>query len=190
MVQRRPGLVAPQLNPSPAQALRAQLQPLPSAISPAGELVPSQQTPSSETQPIQAKPDHDALLQDTVSQWIDQGIQPDQALAFIGLGLMRRMVRPDQDPTWTWTELEPHQTDLAALRQRLELTQLAIDTGAPLTTAEVTQLMGARPGAPMVERGGLRARRLSRNVWKLTRSSEESQSGGSIGLSDGFRRRL
>ena len=35
--------------------------------------------------------------------------------------------------------------------------------------------MGARPGGEAVERGGLRARRLSRNVWKL------SQSEGAVG---------
>ena len=63
--------------------------------------------------------------------------------------------------------------DSGALRQRLELTDLALRTGAPLSTAEVTYLMGARPGGELVERGGLRARRLSRNVWKL------SQAGGS-----------
>jgi hypothetical protein len=79
--------------------------------------------------------------------------------------------------------------DLVALRQRLELTQLAIDTGAPLSTAEVTQLMGARPGGSQVQRGGLTARRLSRNVWKLSRSDEEQDRAG-YGFSEGFRRRL
>ena len=64
---------------------------------------------------------------------------------------------------------------------------LALDTGAPLSTAEVTLLLGARPGAPVVQRGGLRARRLSRNVWKLSRAAEEGERGG---FSEGFRRRL
>ena len=74
--------------------------------------------------------------------------------------------------------------DLAALRQRLDLIQLALQTGAPLSTAEVSALLGARPGGDVVERGGLRARRLSRNVWKLSRVEESS------GFNDGFRRRL
>nr|WP_254217256.1 hypothetical protein [Synechococcus sp. CCY 9618] len=80
--------------------------------------------------------------------------------------------------------------DLAGLRQRLEITDLAIRTSAPLSTAEVTQLMGARPGAPVVERGGLTARRLARNVWKLSRSSDEDRSDRGLGFSEGFRRRL
>jgi S1-C subfamily serine protease len=37
------------------------------------------------------------------------------------------------------------------------------------------------------QRGGLRARRLSRNVWKLSRAAEEGERGG---FSEGFRRRL
>jgi hypothetical protein len=80
---------------------------------------------------------------------------------------------------------EPGETaDLSALRQRLELTDLAIRTGAPLTTAEVSALLGARPGAAEVERGGLVARRVSRNVWKLSRLADRPQTD------DAFRRRF
>lgn len=115
-----------------------------------------------------------------------QGMKPEQALALIGLGLMQKMAASGQQIPWMGREPDDGgQADLGALRQRLELTQLAIQTGAPLTTAEATQLLGARPGAAVVERGGLRARRLARNVWKLSRVSEE---GGGFG--DGFRRRL
>ena len=71
------------------------------------------------------------------------------------------------------------------MRQRLELVNLALQTGAPLSTAEVTALLGARPGAAVVERGGLRARRLSRNVWKLSKVDSPASS-----FNDGFRRRL
>ena len=91
---------------------------------------------------------------------------------------------------WIWTEEDDGgSADLTALRQRLELVQLALQTGAPLSTAEVTALLGARPGAPTIQRGGLTARRLSRNVWKLSRTAEESERGGSS-FSEGFRRRL
>lgn len=137
-------------------------------------------------------PLHAELERERVSRWIaeglDQGVNPEQALAVIGLGLMRRMAA-DPAGTWMWSE-EPDQgpADLNQLRQRLELTKLAIETGAPLSTAEVTQLMGARPGAPVVERGGLRARRLSRNVWKLSRGSEEGAGMG--GFQESLRRRL
>ena len=76
------------------------------------------------------------------------------------------------------------------LRQRLELTSLAIETGAPLTTAEVTVLLGARPGTESVERGGLKARRVSRNVWRLTRVEESEDRAGGGFADDRFRRRL
>ena len=45
--------------------------------------------------------------------------------------------------------------------------------------------------AEVVERGGLRARRMSRNVWKLSRAGESREGSGSVvAFSDGFRRRL
>ena len=143
---------------------------------------------TSETQPLRS-----ALDQDTFSEWIaraiDQGVRPEQALAFIGLGLMQRMGSVGFDGAGAWQDEgeADHPVDLSALRQRLEITELAIRTGAPLSTAEVAQLMGARPGAPLVERGGLTARRLARNVWKLSRSSDEERGHG---FSEGFRRRL
>jgi hypothetical protein len=96
------------------------------------------------------------------------------------------------DLSWVWNEAEASgQADLAALRQRLELVQLAIDTGAPLSTAEVSQLLGARPGAADVLRGGLRARRLGRNVWKLSRASNDDTGRGTDPLSsNSFARRF
>lgn len=146
---------------------------------------------ASETQPLRH-----ALDQDTVSEWItralDEGVRPEQALALIGLGLMRRMGGGIGDSFADWKDAPEadHPVDLAALRQRLEITDLAIRTGAPLSTAEVSQLMGARPGSALVERGGLTARRLGRNVWKLSRSADGEREERSIGFSEGFRRRL
>ena len=102
-----------------------------------------------------------------------QALKPEQALALVGMGLMQKMAANGELP-WIWNEAEDGgRCDVGALRQRLELTDLAVRTGAPLSTAEVTYLLGARPGGESVERGGLQARRLSRNVWKL------SQAGGS-----------
>ena len=130
----------------------------------------------------------------TIPEWMAQataeGVKPEQA--FIGLGLMQKIATTGQGMPWMWSESEDGgQADLTALRQRLELTQLAIHTGAPLSTAEVTHLMGARPGSALVERGGLTARRLSRNVWTLSRSNNEGDRGFSSGFGgDGFRRRL
>jgi len=103
-------------------------------------------------------------------------LKPEQALALVGMGLMQKMAANGELP-WIWNEAEDGgRCDVAALRQRLELTDLALRTGAPLTTAEVSYLLGAKPGAETVERGGLRARRISRNVWKLSQVSSASAS--------------
>ena len=113
-------------------------------------------------------------------------MKPEQALAFMGLGLMQKMAGSGQDLPWIWSEAEDGgQADLASLRQRLELTQLALQTGSPLTTAEVSQLLGVRPTSEAVERGGLKARRLSRNVWKLSRLDDKDSRSD-----DAFRRRF
>ena len=101
-------------------------------------------------------------------------LKAEQALGLIGLGLMQKMQR-EGNSEWVWNDSEDGgQADLNSLRQRLELTNLAIQTGAPLTTAEVSHLLGARPGSGKAERGGLIANRISRNVWKLTRSENDS----------------
>ena len=109
-----------------------------------------------------ASSDNGIPLQDSTE------LNAEQALALVGMGLMQKLAASGELP-WVWSESEDGGScDVAALRQRLELTQLALQTGAPLSTAEVTYLMGARPGRADVERGGLRARRVSRNVWKLS----------------------
>lgn len=118
-----------------------------------------------------------------------KGVSPEQALALIGLGLVKGLAdQGDGAGDWSWVEGEAGAgADLAALRQRLELTQLALNTGAPLSTAEVAALLGARPGGAVVERAGLRARRLGRNLWRLSRAEGTEERSG---FSDGFRRRL
>jgi len=130
-----------------------------------------------------------------LAQAIDQGVQPDQALAFMGLGLMRSLQVANPALAPFWPELQEGadaSVDLTALRQRLDLTDLAIRTGAPLSTAEVAQLLGARPGSGVVHRAGLVARRLGRNVWRLSRSgdSDSDSAQANRGAPDGFRRRL
>jgi len=115
-------------------------------------------------------------------------VRPEQALALVGMGLLQKMAANGELP-WSWNETEDGGAcDPMALRNRLELTDLAIRTGAPLSTAEVTYLMGARPGAAIVERGGLKARRLSRNVWKVSQASANSETNGFSSFNDGRRR--
>ncbi|WP_296416922.1 MULTISPECIES: hypothetical protein [unclassified Vulcanococcus] len=119
-------------------------------------------------------------------------LNADQALALVSMSLMQKLAAQGQLP-WVWNESEDGGAcDVASLRQRLELTQLALQTGAPLSTAEVTYLMGARPGSAEVERGGLRARRISRNVWKLGQTAGGEERRGEVtsfaSFNDGRRR--
>ncbi len=103
---------------------------------------------------------------------LNSEIKPEQALGLVSLGLMQKL--SDKGITdLNWLK-EDEKCDSYELRQRLELTSLAIETGAPLSTSEVSKLLGVRPGASKVERGGLVAKKLSRNVWRLNKSSQES----------------
>ena len=102
----------------------------------------------------------------------NNNINPEQALGLVSLGLMQKL--SDKGITdLNWLK-EDERCDLHELRQRLEVTSLAIETGAPLSTSEVSKLLGVRPGSAKVERGGLIAKKLSRNVWKLVKSSQEN----------------
>ncbi len=100
-------------------------------------------------------------------------LKAEQALGLIGLGLMQKMSQEGVQG-WSWSEEEDGgKSDIHSLKQRLELIALAIQTGAPLSTAEVTHLLGAKPGSEKTHRGGLLARRISRNVWKLSKLDKD-----------------
>jgi hypothetical protein len=64
-------------------------------------------------------------------------------------------------------------TDGAELLRRIDAAAAAAAIGFPLTTAETAWILGARPGAPVVTRGGLTATRTARNVWRLSADSAE-----------------
>ena len=115
----------------------------------------------------------------------------EQALGLVSYSLMQRLAGEGQaEMPWLETEENSHAGMVRQLRQRLELTALAVESGAPLTTAEVAYLLGARPGTESVERGGLRARRVSRNVWRLSRMDDSDSRGSGSFADDRFRRRL
>ncbi len=103
----------------------------------------------------------------------DNELSPDQTLGLVSLSLMQKLSH--KDPSFSWLgEMKPDQLNLKNLRDRLELTELAIKTGAPLTTSEVSILMGAKPGKSKIERGGLLAIKVARNVWKLSKLGQGS----------------
>ena len=100
-------------------------------------------------------------------------LSPDQTLGLVSLTLMQKLSQ--KDPSFSW--LIDDNKDLKNMknfRNRLELIDLAIKTGAPISTAEVSFLMGAKPGKSRVERGGLIAIKVSRNVWKIAKNSSEN----------------
>ena len=102
----------------------------------------------------------------------DNEINPEQALGLVSLGLMQKLSdKGISDLNWL---KEDEKCDSFELRQRLELTSLAIETGATLSTTEVSKLLGVRPGSSKVERGGIIAKKISRNVWRLIKSNQES----------------
>tara|TARA_Y100001978_G_C23516127_1_gene347997 strand:- start:259 stop:627 length:369 start_codon:yes stop_codon:yes gene_type:complete len=97
----------------------------------------------------------------------------EQNLGLVSLSLMQKLSQ--KDPSFSWLiDENPDHRNLQKLRDRLELTELAIKTSAPLSTLEVSILMGAKPGKSKVERGGLLATKVSRNVWKITKVNDEN----------------
>ncbi len=100
-------------------------------------------------------------------------LNPDQTLGLVSLTLMQKLSQ--KDPSFSWLiEDNKDLRNMKNLRNRLELIDLAIKTGAPISTAEVTFLMGAKPGKSRVERGGLIAIKVSRNVWKIAKNNSEN----------------
>ena len=98
-------------------------------------------------------------------------LSPDQTLGLVSLSLMQKLYQKDSSFSWLEEE-KSEKVNLKNLRDRLELTQLAINTGAPLTTSEVTALIGAKPGKSKLERAGLLATKIARNLWKLSKKTQ------------------
>ena len=100
-------------------------------------------------------------------------LSSEKTLGLVSLSLMQKLSQ--KDPTFSWLIDENSESkNLNNLRNRLELTELAIKTGAPLSTTEVSILMGAKPGKSKIERGGLLAIKISRNVWKISKLNDEN----------------
>jgi len=100
-------------------------------------------------------------------------LSPDQTLGLVSLSLMQKLSQKDPSFSWLIDDNKDFR-NMKNFRNRLELIDLAIKTGAPISTAEVSFLMGAKPGKSRVERGGLIAIKVSRNVWKIAKNSSEN----------------
>ena len=100
-------------------------------------------------------------------------LSPDQTLGLVSLSLMQKLSQ--KDPSFSWLiDDNKELRNMKNFRNRLELIDLALKTGAPISTAEVSFLMGAKPGKSRVERGGLIAIKVSRNVWRIAKNSSEN----------------
>ena len=100
-------------------------------------------------------------------------LSPDQTLGLVSLSLMQKLSQKDPSLSWLIDDNKDFR-NMKNFRNRLELIDLAIKTGAPISTAEVSFLMGAKPGKSRVERGGLIAIKVSRNVWRISKNSNEN----------------
>ncbi|WP_259701091.1 MULTISPECIES: hypothetical protein [Synechococcales] len=154
-------------------------------------MVSKRSSPSSSAQAVPATIGEQSFA-DWIAGAIDQGVKPEQALAVVGLGLMRGM----GDPGYGLPLFDSESTSqdgpllMQSIKTRLESVAMAIETGAPLSTQEVTLLIGARPGSAKVRRAGLVAERIGRNVWQLRRARSEEREAATPTFSEGFRRRL
>ena len=88
----------------------------------------------------------------------------------VTMAALRRQVGSIMAPQSSGTvpdDPEPAEDAPLPLLDRLQAVALALQTGAPLTTAEVRQLLGVWPGSAEVRRGRIVARRHGRNAWTL-----------------------
>jgi len=105
------------------------------------------------------------------SESLNKELSQEQKLSLVSLSWMQKLSQ--KDPSFSWLEDEnSKKVSTKKLRDRLELLSLAIETGAPLSTTEITFLMGAKPGNKNVIRGGLIATKISRNIWKISKNTE------------------
>ena len=115
---------------------------------------------STQKNPIKSSPENNEL-------------SPDQTLGLVSLSLMQKLSQKDPSLNWLIEDNKDLQ-NLKSFRNRLELVDLAIKTGAPISTSEVSFLMGAKPGKSRIERAGLVAIKVSRNVWKIAKNNNEN----------------
>jgi hypothetical protein len=110
------------------------------------------------------------VVMDAMAEQLRDGRTLAQLSAMVPTRTVRDDPGQDPEPSETIPDGSPDDPGLSrplTLPERLQALQLALDTGAPLSTADVAQLLGARPGGPEVQRGRVLAVRHARNVWTL-----------------------
>lgn len=79
--------------------------------------------------------------------------------------------RQPQTGAVTVSAVSADSADPAPFLARLEAAERAIASGLGLTTAEVSWILGVKPGAVVVTRGGITATRTGKNCWRLQAST-------------------
>ena len=87
--------------------------------------------------------------------------------------------------TWSEPLAQPSQTEAAQTEAAQNEESQTTAAGPATEQPEIRRENGQREVFC-----GLTARRLSRNVWKLSRSSEDSEKASTTSFGEGFRRRL
>lgn len=97
-------------------------------------------------------------------------------IADLATGLQRRQT--PQTAILRSSAGSPESPDAAPFLARLDAADKAIRSGLGLTTAEAAWILGVKPGAAVVTRGGIRATRTGWNCWRLE-SADSPDPGGS-----------
>lgn len=103
-------------------------------------------------------------------------------IADLAAGLSPALITPLQHRRTPQTAIaavaapSPDSADTAAFLARLEAAERAIASGLGLSTAEVTWVLGVRPGSSPLTRGGIICTRTGWNCWRLERYSSSSVS--------------
>jgi len=119
----------------------------------------------------------DAALMDQYADALAEGHTTIAALDIVGRPMEAdgpaALVPMEPDGPMAPSPMEP---DGVALLRRLEAAERAINSGLGLSTAEVTWVLGVRPGSSPLARGGITATRTGWNCWRLERYSSSSSS--------------
>ena len=123
--------------------------------------------PTSRAPVAAINPEQEAKL-DALAEMLQNGVtmaelERKMAAALVATSKPSETISDDPGPVL-------HPADPSALLARLEAAELAIASGLGLSTSEAAWILGVKPGAAVVTRGGITATRTARNCWQLRRS--------------------
>jgi hypothetical protein len=101
-------------------------------------------------------------------------------IADLATGLQRRQT--PQTAMAAASAGSPESADPGTFLARLDAADKAIRSGLGLTTTEAAWILGVKPGAGVVTRGGIRATRTGWNCWRLESADSPAMSGNATRL--------